>query len=70
MYAIALKWPQDRNLQLGSIESNTIASVQMLGVNENLAFAARSGGGTDVKLPILNPDTNLRWAWTLKITTK
>jgi len=68
VYSIVLDWPQTNQIVLGAVETNTINTIQLLGVKGNLNFSA-TGGGTLVKFPQLNPES-LQWAYVLKISSK
>jgi hypothetical protein len=69
VYAIVLSWPQNDIVNLGALDSKTVSAIQLLGVNSNLTFSA-SGSGTSVTFPRVNPDSNMKTAYTLKITPK
>lgn len=69
VYSIALQWPQNNQLLLGALHSRTVNSIQLLGVKGNLVFKT-SGTGTLIEFPQLDPDSAIRLAYVLKITTK
>jgi hypothetical protein len=55
---------------MGAVESATVNTIQLLGVEANLNFTSASGGGTLVTFPLLNPESGLQWAYVLKISSK
>ena len=68
-YATLLNWPSNSQITLGAVNPQQVSNIQMLGVKGNLNFSAASKG-TNVNLPLITPDSNLKWAWVLKITSK
>ena len=68
-YAIVLDWPSNSELTLGVVSHEQVSKIEMLGVKGNLNFAT-APKGIKVILPVIAPNSNLNWAWVLKITTK
>ncbi|CAG2165902.1 unnamed protein product [Oppiella nova] len=69
VYSISLKWPLNNELQLGALDSKIVDKIELLGVSDPLTFKAKNNG-TVVVFPVLTPDTNLQFAYVLKIKTK
>ncbi|XP_054157804.1 tissue alpha-L-fucosidase-like [Oppia nitens] len=69
VYAIVLFWPKDNTLVLGSVQYNTVDTIQMLGVAGNLNYKAGTGGHSLITFPYINPRL-LTTAYVLKINIK
>ena len=69
IYAIVLEWPSNSELTLGVVNHLEVSKIEMLGVKGNVNFATALNG-TKVILPVIPPNSNLNWAWVLKITSK
>ena len=69
VYSISLKWPLNNELQLGALNSKIVDKIELLGVSDPLTFKAKNNA-TVVVFPVLTPDTNLQFAYVLKIKTK
>ncbi|CAG2100456.1 unnamed protein product [Medioppia subpectinata] len=60
---------RNNDLELGSLDHKTVQSIQLLGDNTDLTFKAGSGTSTHIIFPYINPDSPIKWAYVLKITT-
>ena len=69
VYSIVLFWPKNNEIELGSVQFNTISSVELLGSIGKIEFSSGTGGHTVVKFPNIPPES-LRWAYVLRIKTK
>lgn len=51
---------------LGAVDPKTVSSIEMVGVEGKLKFAA-APVGTTVVLPQLPADSTLQWAWVVRV---
>ena len=66
-----MNWPQNNELILGSLQYNSVQSIQLVGVTGHLKIESSGDKGyTKITFPQLNPDSNLRYAYVLEITAK
>lgn len=64
VYAIALEWPDDNILKLGSVKASSGSTATMLGYGK-VNFKT-SSNGVQVSFPNLPLDTQLMWAWVVR----
>ncbi|XP_065918355.1 alpha-L-fucosidase-like isoform X2 [Dysidea avara] len=69
VYAILVEWPKDGSVILGAYKGTSKPhSVKMLGYDGPISYNVQSEG-LYITLPVLPPDTELQWAWSLKISS-
>ena len=68
IYAIFLSWPNNFILELGDVVATNQTKATLLGYTGDVEIMMNSGvQGISVTLPHLPPNTELQWAWTLKL---
>jgi len=66
VYGILLEAPSNYSVTIGAVKASSSCTVSLLGYNGDVDWKAEQAGLT-VTLPFLPPDTNLKWAWALKM---
>lgn len=67
MYAIALEWPDNNIIKLGSIQLLESYTATLIG-HGDVKVATDDSGDVEVTLPSLPLNTPLRWAWVIAFT--
>ena len=69
VYAIFLNWPDNFTLELGDVTATDQTKATLLGYTGAVEIVMNKSGaqGINVTLPHLPPNTQLQWAWTLKL---
>ena len=66
VYAICLQWPSGLSLTLGSVKTSSTTTASLLGYG-SVDWKSDSMGRMVITIPSLPLDTNLQWAWTIKL---
>ena len=69
VYAIFLSWPDNFILELRSVMASSETKATLLGYTGTVDIVMNKSGaqGINVTLPHLPPNTQLQWAWALKL---
>ena len=66
VYGILLQAPSNYTVTMGSVKTTSSSNISLLGYSGKVDWKMDETG-TTVTLPFLPPDSNLKWAWTLKL---
>jgi alpha-L-fucosidase len=66
VYAINLKWPDNNQLNLGSVKVTSTSKATLLGYG-SVQMKGSTNGQTQIMMPGLSLDTQLLWAWVIKL---
>ena len=66
VYGILLQAPSNYTVTMGSVKATSSSNISLLGYSGKVDWKMDETG-TTVTLPFLPPDSNLKWAWTLKL---